>query len=70
MFVFLPYMLVLSEKAYVTLCFSLKVGRSEMACFRLLCVFVLLRIGYDTEIICVYATEPVLLYFFFYCLIL
>ena len=34
-----------------------------MACFRLL------HIGYDTEVICVYSTEPVLLYFF-YCLLL
>ena len=29
-----------------------------MACFRLL------HDGYDTEVICVYDTEPVLLYFF------
>ena len=34
-------------------------GKSAMACFRLL------RVGYDTEVICVYVTEPV-----FYCLLL
>ena len=40
-----------------------------MACFRLL------RVGYDTEVICVYDTEAILLYcivFYYYgmCLIL
>ena len=35
-----------------------------MACFRLL------HDGYDTEVIFVYGTEPVLLYFFFYYWIL
>ena len=35
-----------------------------MACF------CLLRDGYDMEVICVYGTEPVLLYLFFYCLLL
>ena len=39
---------------------------SAMACFRLLSVA---YVGYDTEVICVYGTEPVLLYFF-YCLLL
>ena len=35
-------------KACHALCFPLKVGRSAMACFRLS------RVGYDTEVICVY----------------
>ena len=34
-------------------------SHSAMACFRLL------RVGYDTEVICVYGMEPV-----FYCLLL
>ena len=49
----------LSVKAFRNLCFPLKVGRSAMACFHLLCD------GYNTEVICVYVTEPV-----FYCLLL
>ena len=53
-----------SVKAYRALCFPLKVGRSAMACFRLL------HVGYDTEVICIYGTEPVLLYFIYYYLIL
>ena len=48
-----------SVKACRALCFPLKVGRSAMACFRLL------HVGYDTEVICIYVTEPV-----FYCLLL
>ena len=35
-----------------------------MACFRLL------RVGYDTEVICIYGTELILLYFIYYYLIL
>ena len=35
-----------------------------MACF---CLLSVVYVGYDTEIICVYGTEPVLLYLFFYC---
>ena len=61
---FITSIFVLSEKTHVALCFSLKVGRSVMACF------CLLRVGYDTEVIFVYGTEPVLLYFFFYYLLL
>ena len=48
-------------KACHALCFPLKVGRSAMACFRLL------RNGYVGTIrksYCVYGMEPVLLYFF------
>ena len=39
------------------LCFSLKVGRGVMACFRFLCS------GCDTEVMCMYVTESILLYF-------
>ena len=35
-----------------------------MACFHLL------HVGYDTEVICIYGTEPILLYFIYYYLIL
>ena len=46
-----------SVKALRNLCFPLKVGRSAMACFRLL------HDGYDTEVICVYDTEAVTSYY-------
>ena len=53
-----------SVKAYHTLCFPLKVGRSAMAYFGFL------RSEYNTEVIYIYVTElvtePILLYFFFY----
>ena len=42
---FITFVFKLSEKAYVTLCFSLKVGRSAMACFRLLSVAYWVRYG-------------------------
>ena len=43
-------------KACRALCFPLKVGRSAMACFHLL------RVGYDTEVICIYDTEVICVY--------
>ena len=50
---FIVFIFILSEKTYVILCFSLKIGRSAMACFRLL------HDGCNTEVIFVYGTEPV-----------
>ena len=56
LYTILPSLPCLSEKTYVALCFSFKIGRSAMACFRLLhseCdVEVMFRLpyGYDTSI--------------------
>ena len=41
---YLPPLLCLSKKTYVAPCFSLKIGRSAMACF------LLLSNRYDTEV--------------------
>ena len=43
---------------------DMEMDYDAMACF------CLLHDGYDTEVIFVYGTEPVLLYFFFYCALL
>ena len=50
-----------SVKAYRALCFPLNVVRSAMACFHLLCIGCVAGVilVYDTEVICVYGTEPV-----------
>ena len=53
---YLPSLPCLSEKTYVAPCFSLKIGRSDMTCFLLLCITygteVMLRLsyGYDMDI--------------------
>ena len=43
LYTILPSLLCLSEKMYVALCFSLKIGRSAMVCFHLL------HSGYNAE---------------------
>ena len=52
----LPSLPCWSKKTYVAPCFSLKIGRSDMTCFLLLCirydteVMFHLLYGYDTDI--------------------
>ena len=56
LYTILPSLPCLSEKTYVAPCFSLKIGRSVMACFLLLCircdaeVMFPLSYGYGTDI--------------------
>ena len=56
LYTILPSLPCLSEKTYVAPCFSLKIGRSAMACFLLLCmeydmeVMFCLSYGYGTDI--------------------